>query len=108
MIHQGVQGRSRLDLAAPRIRFSAVRDDRYGEKGQRLVDYTLSRVAIQDLFEPLAKPWRWQLDEWEMTDGWHEYACYLTWAGLALALCGGSGDLPPPLAAPGGRTASPC
>ena len=89
VIHQGVQGRSRLDLAAARERISAIRDDRNGEKGQRLVDYTLSRVAIQNLFEPLAKPWRWQLDEWEMTDGWHEYACYLTWLGLALALCGG-------------------
>ena len=89
VIHQGVQGRSRLELAGPRFRISAVRDDRYGDKGQRLVDYTLSRVAIQNLFEPLPKPWRWQLDEWEMTDGWHEYTCYLTWAGLALALCGG-------------------
>ena len=89
VIHQGAQGRSRLDLTGAREPVSAIRDERNGEKAERLVEYTISRVAIQNHFEPQPKPWRWQLDEWDMTDGWHEYACYLTWAGLALALGGG-------------------
>ena len=88
VIHQAAQGRSRLTLAAGRYPIAAVRDDRNDDKGQRLVDYTITRAAIQNLFEPLDEPWRWQLDEWEMTDGWHEYGCYLTWIGLALAVCG--------------------
>jgi hypothetical protein len=88
VIHQGVQGRSRLELSVGAISISALRDEGVGEKHERLVDYTLSRVAIQNIFAPMDKPWRWGLDEMEMTDGWHEYTCYVTWIGLALAMLG--------------------
>lgn len=56
--------------------------------GEKTRDYVLANRTIRARLGAVTEPMRWRLDEMGMTYDWHEYACYVTWLGLAMAAVG--------------------
>ncbi|MGD0897623.1 MAG: hypothetical protein ABR915_07285 [Thermoguttaceae bacterium] len=89
LVRQGVEGRTRLYFRTSRgTTFPAVRTSRHGSEEQTRLEYVLPREIIEERLDPLTVPRQWQLDQLGMWYGWHEYGCYMTWAGMAAALAG--------------------
>ena len=89
ILTRGAVGRSRLFFHTLRnAPLSADRNDLPAAAQCRRFEYVLSQQTIRERVTPQPPPWRWQLDDMGMTYDWHEYGCYLTWLGLAMALCG--------------------
>lgn len=85
---QGRVGTTRIELrgADGRPIESTVRETTE-PGGEKHYEFHVPAEALRSLpAEPT--PLRWRLDALGMTYGWHEYACYLTWPGLVMALTG--------------------
>ena len=58
------------------------------QQQEKTFEYALARSMLDERLASESTPWRWRLDGWGMTRDWHEYGCYLTWLGLAMAVAG--------------------
>lgn len=85
-ILQGPVGESTLALKDPQGRpLAPRRNELTGRDGPKTVEYVLPTQALRKRLEPLPTPLRWRLNRLGMRRDWHEYGCYVTWIGLAVA-----------------------
>ncbi len=63
----------------------AVRSERIAPSGDKTFDYVVRSGEIDEHLTPLPMPLRWELNRRAMAFDWHEYGCYVTRLGLALA-----------------------
>jgi len=88
-LRSGSLGKSSLELrAAEGELLETVVEKVPGAGNENHRDYVLTEDFVRDKLLPVATPWRWRLDNMGMTYDWHEYTCYVTWLGLALAAFG--------------------
>jgi hypothetical protein len=87
---QGREGTSKLALRTADGRpLAAQRNEIAGRGGEKTVEYRVAKEVLDDQLRPLPEPpLRWRLNQLGMRRDWHEYGCYLTWVGLAMALLG--------------------
>ena len=89
LVAQGAKGRTRLSFQSLRGELiPAHRNELPPTQRTRNLEYVLAKPIISQRCPPQPTPWRWELDAMGMTYGWHEYACYATWLGLAMAAIG--------------------
>jgi len=88
-VTQGSTGTTTLTLKTPEGKsLETTHTETTVPSGEKTRDYVLSGELIRRELSPVPKPMRWQLDELGMTHDWHEYGCYVTWLGLAMAALG--------------------
>jgi len=91
-VGQGLEGTTTLSFATPEgdpLEATDVGLDEWG--GEKRNEYLLPVEVLdahREQIEVSSTPLRWELDRSGMTYDWHEYGCYVTWIGLALAVGG--------------------